>query len=441
MDKLDQELKHERHNDDSCAKEIKEVILWSNSYLKLLDILPWNRFLVINLPGYCNKNCGWCRVKDIRKQTIFNDKYRIDELEMVLDAFKQNGWYTVWVMAYWESLEGHNIWEMKDVCKLTGQKGLFLIINTNGLWLNQQVIEELHKLNPNIVFQVSYDAGNKESYDKSSGTKNSRNKIHQNVDSWKDFIKNTDKIISIWDKQYLTKQFVIHTYVDKETIHQLDDIQKFAKEELNAALIVVEPGVVERIVSREEKIENINPDEVQNIKNTIKQYSSNKEWATAVLNWQCSYISQSDSYYNGITLYPSNGMDVTVCPYFKPLSFLNFREYLMKWWSDVQLRLSKANYFMKLVIDGIFDCLGKYYCLKRHRNESKITDFINLVSQKVEFDSKYVHQIDPKQKDYFDKIEIILKDVLKEFSKSDEQIEAELEETYSKVAHLINFRR
>jgi len=27
MDKLDQELKHERHNDDSCAKEIKEVIL------------------------------------------------------------------------------------------------------------------------------------------------------------------------------------------------------------------------------------------------------------------------------------------------------------------------------------------------------------------------------------------------------------------------------
>jgi len=75
----------------------------------------------------------------------------------------------------------------------------------------------------------------------------------------------------------LTKQFVIHTYVDKETIHQLDDIQKFAKEELNAALIVVEPGVVERIVSREEKIENINPDEVQNIKNTIKQYSSNKE--------------------------------------------------------------------------------------------------------------------------------------------------------------------
>jgi len=47
--------------------------------------------LVINLPGYCNKNCGWCRVKDIRKQTIFNDKYRIDELEMVLDAFKQNG--------------------------------------------------------------------------------------------------------------------------------------------------------------------------------------------------------------------------------------------------------------------------------------------------------------------------------------------------------------
>ena len=73
---------------------------------------------------------------------------------------------------------------------------------------------------------------------------------------------------------------------------------------------------------------------------------------------------------------------------------------------------------MKLITDGIFDHLGDYYCLKRHVNESQITDFISSVSQRTEFYSKYVHKIDPKQADYFEKIEIILNDTLNEFHKS-----------------------
>jgi competence transcription factor ComK len=107
---------------------------------------------------------------------------------------------------------------MIELAKITGKLDLFLIVNTNGVSLSQTKIEMLDQLNPNIVFQVSYNSF----------------EIHSNRESWfkadsrKEFIKKHQKQMIIKNTTYNLSRFVLHTYVTPSNVDRMFPIKQYA---------------------------------------------------------------------------------------------------------------------------------------------------------------------------------------------------------------------
>lgn len=345
-------------------KKINKTILGSPIYLeKIMGVSNGLKFLCLNVPEPCPYNCKFCAVK-VSSPVKNNEVLSNDEISSIIEASFRLGVLSVVIMSDGEPLFSSNLKITKQIAKVTGRLGMYLIINTKGSLLDKELLNVFEALNNKTSFIISINSVSPRRYKKLHGENVDFGIIKKNAQDWQVFLSNHNHA----NKNFIISRIAFHNIITDANIDEINDLKKFA-DKIGAVFIATLPFWQGNIIKNSSYFNG----RLQECKKIVADYSATGGPAAFALNKSCSYIDAGNKIH-GLAVHTRGGVPL-LCPYLleNALDWLKIKNCQKISVDDWLLVVDKISRKINL---AIFKKFGTHNCLMRHPRLNEIKSFL-----------------------------------------------------------------